>query len=346
MPKRIIAVTGSLNQTTQLHKIAQYLPDYEFYFTQFFGDSKVHKFLAEKGLMDNTVIGVKSIFATSSKDYIKQNGLKYDYRGETYGHQYDLLLMSTDLLIPNKFKKLKKVWVQEGMIDKQTILSKIVKKTKLPPYFALNTSLNGTTNRCDIYCAASEGYKHYLTKFGTQSDKIVVTGIPNFDDAAQYLNNDFPKHGYVMVATSDIRELNGKDDRMAFLQNCKRIAQGREIIFKLHPNENYERAVQEIHQVIGPDTSIYHREGDINAMIANSSELITQYSSCVYIGIALGKKVHSYFNVEHLKALCPIQNGGISAAHIADLVDGFMDYDGSGPQFLKEYHATFCVNKF
>jgi hypothetical protein len=52
-------------------------------------------------------------------------------------------------------------------------------------------------------------------------------------------------------------------------------------------------------------------------MIANCDILITQYSSVAYIGLALGKEVHSYFNIEELKRLMPIQNGGRSAENIA-----------------------------
>jgi hypothetical protein len=341
MSKRIIVITGSLNQTTQLHKITRLLPEYEVYFTQLFGDSKVHKFLAEKGIMDNTIMGIKSVFAKLSRDYIKANNLQYDYRAETYGNKYDLVLLCSDLLIPSKFKNIKKVWVQEGMIDKQTILSKIVKTAKLPPWMAMNTSLNGTTDRCDIYFAASEGYKNYLSRNGTKREKIFVTGIPNFDNAKQYLQNDFPHKNYVLLATSDIRELNGKENRIEFLLNCKRIANGRDIIVKLHPNENYERALAEIEIVLGKETKVYNT-GDINPMIANCDELVTQYSSCVYIGLALGKKVHSRFKLETLKSLCPIQNGGTSAQNIANLIREFMEYDGNRKNFLqrREFELT------
>src|SRR6185437_11312494 len=76
----------------------------------------------------------------------------------------------------------------------------------LPGYWAANTAYNGCGNTCDIYCPASAGYKEQFGRMGTDPSKIVVTGIPNYDNAAALLNNDFPHHGYVMVATSDIRE--------------------------------------------------------------------------------------------------------------------------------------------
>ena len=70
-------------------------------------------------------------------------------------------------------------------------------------------------------------------------------------------------------------------------------------------------------------------------MIANCTELITQYSTVVYIGIALGKKVHSWFDVEKLKRLAPIQNGGRSASLIADLCRRYLEFKGAREEFLR-----------
>jgi hypothetical protein len=53
--------------------------------------------------------------------------------------------------------------------------------------------------------------------------------------------------------------------------------------------------------------------------------------------LALGKPVHSYFELEELKRLQPIQTGGKSAAQIADLARHFADFNGSGPEFLQQY---------
>ena len=170
---------------------------------------------------------------------------------------------------------------------------------------------------------------------GTASSKIVVTGIPNYDNAAALLDNDFPHRGYVMVATSDIRETMRNEDRPAFIQECVRIAGGRQLIFKLHPNEDRERAIAEIRQ--GAPMAMIYTEGTTEEMIANCEELITQYSTVVYIGIALGKKVHSYFDVDQLKRLAPIQNGGTSAAAIANLCRRYIEFKGPKDEFL---HTT------
>ena len=52
-------------------------------------------------------------------------------------------------------------------------------------------------------------------------------------------------------------------------------------------------------------------------MIANCDVLITRYSTVVYVGLVLGKEVHSDFDVNDLKRLLPIQNSGRSALNIA-----------------------------
>jgi hypothetical protein len=57
----------------------------------------------------------------------------------------------------------------------------------------------------------------------------------------------------------------------------------------------------------------------------------------VYIGIALGKKVHSWFDVEELKRLAPIQNGGTSAKNIAQVCSRFIEYDGRKEDFVADF---------
>ena len=55
----------------------------------------------------------------------------------------------------------------------------------------------------------------------------------------------------------------------------------------------------------------------IEPLIARCDALVTKYSSCVYVGIALGKEVYSDFALDSLRHMCPIQNAGTSAANIA-----------------------------
>ena len=110
----------------------------------------------------------------------------------------------------------------------------------------------------------------------------------NFDNVEQVRHNSFPHHGYVLVATSDLRETYTPDNRRKFIARCTEIAAGRPLIFKLHPNEKLPRAVDEIKQYAPPGTLVY-TEGNTDHMIANCAELITQYSTVVYVGLGLGQ---------------------------------------------------------
>ncbi|HTD39187.1 MAG TPA: hypothetical protein VK671_01105, partial [Mucilaginibacter sp.] len=228
------------------------------------------------------------------------------------------------------------LWVQEGMIDKPTFPGKLFKKLGLPAYLDGNTSRNGSGNVFDIYCAASAGYRDHFTKGGTDQDKIFVTGIPNYDNCSKFLKNDFPHRDYVMVATSDMRETFRYEDREAFIRQTVKIANGRQLLFKLHPNEKFERAEAEIKKYTPLDTLIY-KSGSTDEMIANCSELITQYSTVVYTGLALGKKVHSYFDLEELKSLLPIQNKGTSSKNIANICRAYVEFEGNHKDFLKQF---------
>jgi hypothetical protein len=330
MRKKILFITGSINQTSQMHQISKYLDGYDCWFSQLFPDSAFLKAIVKHTpFADGTVL--KGQFRAKSENYLQLHGLSVDYGGAK--NKYDLVVYCTDMVIADKFRQTKTIWVQEGMIDKRTILTGLVKALGLPPYFTGDTSLNGSTNICDIYCTASEGYKKYFIKNGTAAQKLIVTGIPNYDHHQQFLDNDFPFRDYVMVATSDMRETYRFENRPAFIKHAVKIAAGRKMLFKLHPNEKFDRAEAEIRKYAHAGTMVYHN-GNTNHMIANCCELVTQYSTVVYTGIALGKKVHSYFNVDELKRLAPVQNGGISAKNIAQVCSRYLEFKGSKEGFL------------
>jgi len=104
------------------------------------------------------------------------------------------------------------------------------------------------------------------------------------------------------------------------------IAGGRRLLFKVHPNEDYQRAYKEILAYTPADTLIF-KYGDVNEMIANCQELITQYSTLAFTGMNLGKKVHSYFDLDELNQLLPVQNYGSSAANIANICRNYLELD-------------------
>lgn len=330
--KKILFIVGSPNQTSQMHQVATQLPEYDCYFSQLYSKNLLIRYVVRRGMLDTTIFGGE--FRRKSDVYLERHGLHNDYARTVYDNQYDMAVLCMDLYVPGDLRPLKTVFVQEGMTDPITTWGKWTRRLGLPPYWAANTAYNGSNNICDIYCAASEGYRQQFSRLGTDADRIFVTGIPNYDHAAVHLNNAFPHRGYVLAATSDIRETFRKEDRPAFIRKCVGIAAGRQLIFKLHPNEERERAIREIREIAPPETLIF-TEGNTEQMIANCDELITQYSTVVYIGIALGKKVHSYFDVEKLKQLAPVQNGGQSAMVIADLCRRYVEFKGRKEDFLQ-----------
>jgi hypothetical protein len=329
--KKILFLTGSINQTIQMHSISKFLPQFDCYFSQFFSENIFISKAIEWGILDTTIMG--NPLRKRAEEYIQKNQLPNDYKAKL--NTYDLVVFCSDMLFQKKFLNTKTIWVQEGMIDPYTLLSAFIQKTGIPRYWSFGTSLNGTSNLCDVYCAASEGYKKYFIEKGTDENKITVTGIPNYDHLIQHKQNDFEHRDYVMVATTDMRETYRYENRSKFLKQCVEIAAGRKMLFKLHPNEKKDRAIREIKENCPEDTLIY-TEGPTNDMIANCEELITQYSTVVYSGIALGKKVHSFFDLADLLEKMPVQNGGESAQRIAKICEMYLEFTGSKEAFLNQ----------
>jgi hypothetical protein len=310
----ILFICGSLNQTTQMHKIAHHsMKEHDCYFTPYYGDGIVN-LVAKLGWLNFTVLGGRH--KRETMEYLSRNNLKIDPRGES--RSYDLVVTCSDLLVQKNIRGKRVVLVQEGITEPEGIMFHLVKWLKLPRYLA-NTSTNGMSNEYDIFCVASKGYAELFVRKGVQEKKIMVTGIPNFDNLKIAQDNNFPFHGHVLVATSPLRETFRFDDRRAFIRKCSEIAKERMLIFKLHPLENAERAIREIYE--NAPGSIVFAHGNINQMIANADVVITQQSTCTFVAIALGKEVYTNLNQAELKRLMPIQNGGTSAEHIANICE-------------------------
>lgn len=311
--KKALLICGSHNQTSMMHKISQYLEsDFECFFTPFYADGIID-WLGQRGLLEFSILGVKE--CQGARDYLEREGLRIDYRG--LQDDYDLVITGTDNIIQSNIRDKPIVLVQEGMMEEESWVFPLVKHLGLPGYLA-NTAGTGLSDAYDVFCVASEGYREDFIRKGIISKKIVVTGIPNFDDIASYLENDFPYHDYVLAATSPLREtFRIRSDRKAFIQKVKRIAKGRPVIFKLHPLEKVDRARREIIDII--PGAIVLAEGNTEHMIANCQVLVTQTSSVTFIGVVLGKEVYTDLNLEKLEKLQPIQNGGKSASHVADV---------------------------
>jgi hypothetical protein len=296
-----------------MHKISNELPEYESYFTPYYANGYGYiRVLSDAGLLDMTILGGQAKKRTLK--YLSENNLNIDQGGKQ--HNYCLVYTCSDLLIQKNIRDKKIILVQEGMTDPENFGYHIVKNLRLPRWIA-STSVTGLSYAYDKFCVASEGYKELFIKKGVNAEKLEVTGIPNYDNCKEFLNNDFPHQGYVLVATSDMRETYKYENRKKFIKDVFKIADGRKLIFKLHPNEKFKRAVREINKY-APGALIFQKE-KVEPMIANCDVLVTRFSTVVYVGLALGKEVHSDFNVEELKKLAPIQNGGTSSFNIAQI---------------------------
>ena len=309
---RALLICGSLNQTTQMHSIARELDDFECFFTPFYGDRGLTA-LRRMGLLESTIMGNK--LRKRCLDYLRDHGLPIDLEGAT--RSYDLVITCTDLVIPRGVRRQPLVVVQEGMTDPDNLLSRFVRRTRLLPLWVTSTALTGLSGLYDRFCVASPGYRRLFIERGAPPDRVVVTGIPNFDNCASYLDNDLPVRGYVLLCTTDMRETFRWENRPALLKRVRALAGGRPLHIKLHPNENVRRALMEIRKYC-PE-AIVHCNGSAEALVANCDVLVTQYSSVVYVGLALGKEVHSYFDQDKLKELLPIQNGGRAARNVAEV---------------------------
>lgn len=315
---RILAIGGSLNQTTMMHRIGEELAGrgHECRYSPFYG-TRMLRALKPLGVLDRTILAGR--FRRTTEEYLEAQKLPVDDGG--LDGPYDLVLTCTDLVVPENVRQSPIVLVQEGMTDPEDAMYKVVRKLGLPLWMA-STSTTGLSGLYTRFCVASEGYRAKFAAKGAPAAKLVVTGIPNYDDCASLLRNDFPLRDYVLVATSDARETFKRDDRAAFLERCVAIAGGRPLLFKLHPNENWERATREIRQ-IAPGAMVL-TEGRTDHMVANCAALVTQYSTVVYTGLALGKECHSYFDLDELRRLLPVQNGGASARNIADVCEDLL----------------------
>jgi hypothetical protein len=311
--KKILYICGSYNQTTQMHKISSELPEYEAYFTPYYAEGYGYiKLLVKLGLLDFSILGGQA--KENTLKYLRENNLNIDIEGKS--DDYDLVFTCNDMLIPKNIRNKKIILVQEGMTDPEHIGFHLVKAFNLPRWIG-GTATFGMSKAYEVLCVASEGYKNLFIKKGADQHTIEITGIPNFDDCEKFLHNNFNHKNYVLVATSDMRETYKYENRKKFILKAVEIANGRQLIFKLHPNENAERAIKEIEKY-APGSLVFHKE-KIEPMIANCDALITRFSSVVYVGLALGKEVYSDFDVEELKQLVPIQNAGRSAFNIANI---------------------------
>jgi hypothetical protein len=290
-----------------MHQIAEQLAECDCAFSPYYDDGYPNT-LKRLRLTEMTPMGYK--LSARTLEYLIRHQLPLDPGG--LSGPYDLTVTCSDLCVPGNIRSAPVVLVQEGMTDPEGFWYHAWRRYRWLPRWLAGTAVTGLSDQYTKFCVASDGYKRQFVSRGANPDKIVVTGIPNFDNCRRFLNNTFPYRDYVLVCTSDIRETVGREDRRGFILKAGRIANGRQLIFKLHPNERVDRATREINRY-APGAIIY-ATGSAEEMIANSSVLITRFSSTAYVGLALGKDVYSDFDVEDLRRKMPIQTGSAAEA--------------------------------
>ena len=297
---RALFICGSRNQTTQLHQVARSMPDFDQGFSPYFVTG-AYEWARELGALDFTIAG--GHWRDECLEYLRSNNLPIDVRGQ--GHEYDLVVTCQDLFVSDLLKTKPVVLVQEGMVDPVNVWFHLVRRFKLLPRWLAGTSATGLSDCYDRFCVAGKGFLDLFAARGVRRDKMVVTGIPNFSNCEVYRSNDFPHRDYALICTSDSRETFKFHNRRAFLRHALRLADGRDIIVKLHPNERFDRAIAEIHEVL-PGARIFTR-GSAEEMVANCDLLVTEWSSTALVGLALNKQVHSSFRLDELRRLIPMQ---------------------------------------
>jgi hypothetical protein len=306
-----------LNQTTQLHQVAEHLREYECAFSPYYCHG-FEEFLRRSGRMEFTIMGNK--LAGRCREYLQDHGLCIDYQGKN--QPYDLVVTCSDVYLQKNIRDRKIILVQEGITDPESWAFHLCRRFRFLPRWLAGTSATGLSDAYRAFCVASEGYRQFFIQKGVRPEKIVVTGMPNFDNCRQYCRNDFPHRHFVLVCTSPLREIRRSEDREAFIHRAVGIAGGRPLIFKLHPNENIARATREINRH-APGARVF-ATGSAEEMIANCDVLITRFSSTAFVGLALGKETHSDFRIDDLRRLMPVQNNA-AARNIADVCRRFMD---------------------
>lgn len=326
--KKVLFIVGSLNTTTMAHQIHDHMPEYDRFFSPFYTGN----------LLDHVIPKFKyfTIMAQSHRantvNYLRANKLPMDFMGRS--QVYDFVVMCSDLIIPRNVKNRRIFLVQEGFILPSNFWFFMVRNFGFHRVIC-DTAATGLSDAYDLFFVASEGYRKLFIERGIKPEKIRVTGIPNFDNARSYLDNDFPHRHYVLAATSCLRETGKYENRNQFIHRVKDVAAGRPILFKLHPSEDIKRATEEIKAIL-PEALIFS-SGNTNHMVANCDVLLTRFSSVLLIGLALGKEVHADLPIEDMLPLLPIQNGGTSARLIAETIKSYLEE--RSPRY-KDYHRA------
>jgi hypothetical protein len=146
MTENILFICGSLNQTIQMHLIAQQMREYNCYFTPYYADG-IENLVAQTGLLAFTVLGGRHL--QDSRAYLSSHNLTIDERGE--GHAYDLVVACSDLIVQKNIYGKRMVLVQEGITEPEGRLYHLYKTFPFLPRYLANTATSGLSNAYDIF---------------------------------------------------------------------------------------------------------------------------------------------------------------------------------------------------
>jgi hypothetical protein len=311
--RRILLICSSIEQTVQMHEIAKQLDDCDCWFT-LYRHQELSGWFTQHGLAHK--------LATTSKlqerciNYLHEHQLPIDPTDKV--DSYDIIISTPDLAIRKASRQGRLVLIQNAMLDHDLVensrenpADRLLNRI---PFLARWLS-SAADDSYDKLCLASDGYRDLYVRCGVDRSRVEVTGIPQFDNYASFLKNSFPRRDYALVVTSEEREAFHFESHRHFVLDALRIARGWPLLFRIPDSEKHQRTIEEIRQ-LAPQARIL-TSGDIGPMVANCGMLITQCLSVAFIGMALGKDVHSYINLAVAYGLLPLQNGGQSAANIA-----------------------------
>src|SRR5215510_12313377 len=97
---RVLFICGSINQTTQMHQIAQQLVECDCFFSTYYDDGYPNT-LKRLRLAESTPLGYKLSARTLA--YLERHRLLLDQAGQN--GPYDLVLTCSDLLVPGNIRR-------------------------------------------------------------------------------------------------------------------------------------------------------------------------------------------------------------------------------------------------
>lgn len=313
MKPRVLFILGNQNTATMLHQVAAELPECEHWYTPYycnrFGFVDI---LRRLHLLEFAIVG--HAYWRKCLGYCAEHGLSVDPGGRR--NHYDLVVTCSDVYVPSNILGTPLVGVQEGMVDPPLFWYRMRRRLKFLPRWAAGTACTGLSGRYARYCLASDGYRDDFVARGAPAERLVVTGLPNFDNYRRLVRPGHWLEGHVLACTSDGRETLRPDNRRAFIARCLEIAGDRPLVFKLHPNERTARAVAEIRRWAPRARVLIDGHGE--ELAANCAELVTEWSTLAYVGLALGKPTHSYRNLDRHRRMVPLQHGR-GARNIAEV---------------------------